>query len=163
MPRDWETDHAAGRRPEVGGRAVGGRAGRGRRRDSHSRDRAPADVAPRGASAVGGDPRRHRNGQQRDLPRRGRRNPVVRRRHGPTEFLRISETDEAEFAWRIEYVFREKTAKLLIPEAAAGWNHQYRSQPAEAAGWDRLHSAAVSDHYVYRTSDFSALLEYERD
>ena len=77
------------------------------------------------------------------------------------EFLRISEADEAEFAWRIEYVFREKTAKLLIPGAAAGWNHQYRAQPTGAAGWDRVHSEAISNHYVYRSSDFSALLEYE--
>jgi len=79
------------------------------------------------------------------------------------EFLRISESDEAEFAWRIEYVFLEKTAGLLIPGAAAGWNHQYRCDPPESAGWDRLHSISQSDHFLYRASDFHFLLEYERE
>jgi hypothetical protein len=77
------------------------------------------------------------------------------------EFLRISDADEAEFAWSIDFVFRERAARLLIPGAAAGWNHQYRSQPTDSAGWDRLHTAAISSHYVYRSTDFSALLEYE--
>ena len=79
------------------------------------------------------------------------------------EFLRISDLDEADFAWRIELVFRERAAKILIPEVVAGWNHQYRAEPTDAAGWDRLHSDAVSGHFVYRESDFNRLLEYERD
>ncbi len=79
------------------------------------------------------------------------------------EFLRLSDIDEAEFAWRVEYVFREKTARLVIPGAVAGWNHQYRSQPVGAANWDRLHTTAYSDHYLYHRSDFGELLEYERD
>ncbi|MEN6406837.1 MAG: hypothetical protein ABFC77_10225 [Thermoguttaceae bacterium] len=77
------------------------------------------------------------------------------------EFLRISDADDVEFAWRLEYIFRERTARLLIPGVAAGWNHQYRPTPIGSANWDRLHSVAQSNHFIYRACDFGTLLKYE--
>ncbi|MCE5301847.1 MAG: hypothetical protein LLF97_01910 [Planctomycetaceae bacterium] len=77
------------------------------------------------------------------------------------EFIRISDTDDVEFAWRLEYIFRERNARLLIPGVMAGWNHQYRPTPIGSANWDRLHSVAQDAHFLYRTCDFGALLKYE--
>ena len=54
--------------------------------------------------------------------------------------LSINGLAKAELAWRIDYVFLEK---VLHPADGgfAGWNHGYRSLPADNPGWDELADA----------------------
>jgi hypothetical protein len=73
------------------------------------------------------------------------------------EFLRIGDLAQAELASRIEYVFREKAVKTG-DGAIVGWNHAYRSLPADDPGWDQLVDAA--GNRPYRSSDFAALFEF---
>jgi hypothetical protein len=74
------------------------------------------------------------------------------------EFAGFDEAQSPRFAWRITYVFREKSIKLLSGEGEAvyGWNHAYRGLPPDSC-WDRL----VDDHgnSLYRLINFSSLFE----
>ena len=74
------------------------------------------------------------------------------------EFIRFDGLAGAELAWRISYVFREKAIKTAAGEIV-GWNHTYRSLPADDPGWDRLIDAAGNRPYA--SSDFSQLFRYE--
>ena len=73
------------------------------------------------------------------------------------EFLSINGLTKAELAWRIAYVFLEKV--LHPPDGgSAGWNHGYRSLPADNPGWDEL--ADANGNRPYRSSDFTQLFQY---
>jgi len=77
------------------------------------------------------------------------------------EFIGIDSLQYPQFGWRIEYVFREKVVKIMQKEAdplSYGWNHRYRSLPAENPGWDRLVDAAGNARY--RTADFNPLFRF---
>ncbi|NLS92070.1 MAG: hypothetical protein GXX96_07805 [Planctomycetaceae bacterium] len=55
----------------------------------------------------------------------------------------------AEFAWQIDYTFRERSIKH--GGNVYGWNHAYRGDPA---GWDRLTNGSA---YLYDAAEFDAL------
>lgn len=77
------------------------------------------------------------------------------------EFIFVDELRQPQFGWRIAYVFREKSVKVLTPDggsAAYGWNHRYRSQPPGNPGWDRLSDAQGNS--LYPTADFSTLFQF---
>jgi hypothetical protein len=74
------------------------------------------------------------------------------------EFLRIDGLAKAELAWRIDYLFREKAVKTDDGEIV-GFNHSYRSLPADNPGWDRLVDGAGNP--LYRSSDFAQLFQFE--
>jgi len=64
---------------------------------------------------------------------------------------------EVRYGWRLRYVFREKAVKLS--GGVAGWNHAYRSLPADGPGWERLVDA--TGHRLYTETDFAGLFIYE--
>ena len=70
------------------------------------------------------------------------------------EFFRIDELEQTQQGWRIDYVFREKAVKTGSGNIV-GFNHAFRSQPAETAGWDELVDTA--GQRLYRQSDFAQL------
>ncbi len=55
----------------------------------------------------------------------------------------------ADFAWQIDYTFRERSIKH--GGDVYGWNHVYRGDPA---GWDRLTNGS---EFLYDTADFDPL------
>ena len=74
------------------------------------------------------------------------------------EFLRFDGLDKAELGWQIGYVFREKAVKT--PDSTSpGWNHAYRSLPADDPGWDQ--PADANGNRPYLLSDFSGLFRFE--
>jgi hypothetical protein len=64
-----------------------------------------------------------------------------------------------QFAWRITYLFREKSIKLFSADSGAtyGWNHAYRGVPPDSC-WDRLLDGAGNP--LYTTADFSQLFQF---
>ena len=73
------------------------------------------------------------------------------------EFVRIGELAKAELAWRIGYVFLERAIKTDGGQLA-GWNHSYRSLPADDPGWDEL--ADAHGNRPYQSTDFSPLFQF---
>lgn len=73
------------------------------------------------------------------------------------EFVRIDELANATLGWRIGYLFREKAVKTG-GGGVVGWNHAYRSLPADNPGWDELVDANGNRPYV--SSDFSGLFQF---
>ena len=63
----------------------------------------------------------------------------------------------ATLGWRIGYLFREKAIKTA-GGSVVGWNHAYRSLPADDPGWDELVDANGNRPYV--SSDFSELFQF---
>lgn len=61
------------------------------------------------------------------------------------------EAGASAFAWKIRYLFRERSVKH--GGQTFGWNHFYRDSPA---GWDTLTNGA---ELVYDSADFSALFQ----
>jgi hypothetical protein len=55
----------------------------------------------------------------------------------------------SDFAWQIDYIFRERSIKH--GGNVYGWNHVYRGDPA---GWARLTNGS---DYLYDTADFASL------
>ena len=55
----------------------------------------------------------------------------------------------SEFAWQIDYLFRERSIKH--GGSVYGWNHTYRGDPA---GWDKLTNGS---DYLYDATDFNPL------
>ena len=76
------------------------------------------------------------------------------------QFAGLDDNDQPQFGWRLTYVFREKTIKVLDDPSAAsyGWNHSYRSLPPPSAAWDRLLDA--NGDTLYGTADFSTLFQF---
>ena len=57
------------------------------------------------------------------------------------EFTGLDLTQQAQFGWRVTYVFREKAIKVLDAsdsETTYGWNHCYRDVPFPGSAWDKL-------------------------
>jgi len=73
------------------------------------------------------------------------------------EFIRLDELAHPELGWRISYVFREKAIKTGAGNIV-GWNHRYRSLPADDPGWDEL--ADANGNRLYRSSDFTSLFQF---
>jgi hypothetical protein len=73
------------------------------------------------------------------------------------EFIRIDELANPALSWRIGYLFREKAVKTP-DDSIAGWNHAYRSLPADDPGWDELVDAHGNRPYL--SSDFSPLFQF---
>jgi hypothetical protein len=75
-------------------------------------------------------------------------------------FAGLDELRHPQYAWRINYVFREKTIKVLRDDGTDvyGWNHAYRTLPLSQPGWDRLVDAEGDT--LYRSADFGALFEF---
>jgi len=71
------------------------------------------------------------------------------------EFIQIDSSGQPQYAWRLIYVFRERTVKYTPASGqtpvAYGWNHAYCS----SAGYQRLVNAAGGP--LYSAADFSAL------
>jgi len=76
------------------------------------------------------------------------------------EFIRIGQLNEAEFAWRLGYTFRERAVKTG-DGSIVGFNHAYRSLPVDAPDWDRLIDGASNPPYP--SSDFLPLFQFEAD
>jgi hypothetical protein len=77
------------------------------------------------------------------------------------QFTGLDDLQEPQFGWRITYVFREKTIRVLDAandQATYGWNHCYCSVPLPSAGWDRLVDS--QGNAFYRTADFSPLFQF---
>jgi hypothetical protein len=75
-------------------------------------------------------------------------------------FAGLDELRQPQYAWRILYVFREKTIKAmrgLEAEAVYGWNHAYRAVPPES-GWDKPVDEAGNT--LYRAVDFAPLFAF---
>ncbi len=72
------------------------------------------------------------------------------------EFVNIDSLNTPQFGWRIRYVFREKAIKW--GRNVYGWNHAYRSLPADDPGWSKLVDQAGEG--LYRTSDFIPLFQF---
>jgi hypothetical protein len=73
------------------------------------------------------------------------------------EFIRFDELADPALAWSIGYLFREKSVKTG-GGSVAGWNHAYRSLPADDPGWDELVDA--NGNRPYPSSDFSQLFQF---
>jgi hypothetical protein len=74
------------------------------------------------------------------------------------QFTGLDSLSQPQFGWRITYVFREKTLKILDDQQDQliyGWNHSYRAEANNQSHWDRL----VDDlgNSLYRAVDFSPL------
>lgn len=79
---------------------------------------------------------------------------------GPTaerEFIRIDDLANPTLGWRIGYLFREKAVKTA-GGGVAGWNHAYRSLPADDPAWDELVDA--HGDRPYPSADFSQLFQF---
>ena len=74
------------------------------------------------------------------------------------EFIRVDELAKAELGWRLAYVFRERAIKTL-DGSIVGWNHTYRSLPADDPGWDRLIDA--NGNRPYQSGNFARLFQFE--
>ena len=77
------------------------------------------------------------------------------------EFTGLSSFLEPQFGWRITYVFREKTIKVLEAADDAttyGWNHCFRDLPGAAVQWDKL--VDYQGNSLYKTADFTALFQF---
>lgn len=72
------------------------------------------------------------------------------------EWVTASEGEHPQSTWRLAYRFRER--RLAAASLLVGWNHAYRPEPAETAGWDRLLDAAGSP--LYASADFAALFQF---
>jgi len=72
------------------------------------------------------------------------------------EFINVDSLNTPQFGWQIRYVFREKAIKS--GGNVFGWNHAYRSLPADNPGWSKLVDAAGDG--LYRTSDFTPLFQF---
>jgi len=72
------------------------------------------------------------------------------------EFIALDAFDEPAYAWRLQYVFREKAIKY--GGGVYGWNHAYRPLPTTAPGYDRLCDANGAG--LYTKADFSVLFRY---
>lgn len=70
------------------------------------------------------------------------------------EWVVAVEGDAPQATWRLAYRFRERPAAAV----GAGWNHAYRPEPEESAGWDRL--VDVSGAPLYATADFAPLFQF---
>jgi hypothetical protein len=73
------------------------------------------------------------------------------------EFIRIDELANPALNWRLGYLFREKAVKTG-DGSVVGWNHAYRSLPADDPGWDELVDA--HGNRPYPSSDFSQLFQF---
>ncbi len=73
------------------------------------------------------------------------------------EFIRIDDFASPEIGWRIGYVFRERAVKTGSGQIV-GWNHAYRSLPADTPGWDELTDGAGDSPYP--SSDFTSLFRF---
>ena len=76
------------------------------------------------------------------------------------EFIRIDDLANPALSWRMGYLFREKAVKTG-GGSVAGWNHAYRSLPADDPGWDELVDAGGNGPYP--SSDFSPLFQFAAD
>jgi len=73
------------------------------------------------------------------------------------EFINFDGFAAAELGWRVDYVFLEKTVKAAGADNA-GWNHAYRSLPADDPGWDELTDANGDRPYPF--TDFDQLFQF---
>jgi len=73
------------------------------------------------------------------------------------EFIRFDELANPALAWWIGYLFREKAIKTP-GGSVVGFNHAYRSLPADDPGWDELVDA--NGNRPYPSSDFSQLFQF---
>ena len=73
------------------------------------------------------------------------------------EFIRFDDLADSALGWRIGYIFREKSVKTA-GGSIVGWNHAYRSLPADDPGWDELVDTA--GNRVYPSSNFSQLFQF---
>jgi hypothetical protein len=74
------------------------------------------------------------------------------------QFIGLDDLGQPQFGWRLTYVFREKTLKILDDDQgdlAYGWNHSYRADADNQIHWDRLVDDA--GNALYRAVDFSPL------
>jgi hypothetical protein len=74
------------------------------------------------------------------------------------QFTGLDDLQQPQFGWRLTYVFREKTIKVLDDDQSQlsyGWNHSYRPDSTDQTHWDRLVDDAGNG--MYRTVDFSPL------
>jgi hypothetical protein len=77
------------------------------------------------------------------------------------QFTGLDDLMQPEFGWRITYIFREKTIKVLDENQAQltyGWNHSYRPEASGGVHWDRLVDA--DGNTLYRMADFNALFQF---
>lgn len=76
------------------------------------------------------------------------------------QFAGLDDSQQPQFGWRLTYVFREKTVKVLDDAMATsyGWNHSYRSLPPPASAWDKLLDAGGNT--LYGTADFNTLFQF---
>jgi len=73
------------------------------------------------------------------------------------EFININDFASPELGWQIGYVFLEKAVKA-VGGNSVGWNHAYRSLPADDPGWDELTDA--NDQRPYSSTDFQQLFQF---
>ena len=77
------------------------------------------------------------------------------------QFTGVDGQQQPQFGWRITYVFREKTIKVLDEDenqVSLGWNHCYCVSAASGPQWDRIVDA--NGNTLYRTVDFSTLFQF---
>ena len=77
------------------------------------------------------------------------------------EFTGLDLTQQAQFGWRVTYVFREKAIKVLDAsdsETTYGWNHCYRDVPFPGSAWDKL--VNQNGNSLYTAVDFSPLFDF---
>ena len=75
------------------------------------------------------------------------------------EFIALDAFQEPAYAWRLQYVFREKAVKY--GGGVYGWNHAFRPLPATTPGYERLCDGNGAG--LYATADFARLFRYRLD
>jgi hypothetical protein len=76
------------------------------------------------------------------------------------QFAGLDDLLHPQFGWRITYVFREKTIKVMDDDQnqlTYGWNYSYRPDANNQTHWDQLVDDAGNK--LYRATDFSPLFE----
>ncbi|MBN2476898.1 MAG: hypothetical protein JXB62_19985 [Pirellulales bacterium] len=73
------------------------------------------------------------------------------------EFINIDRFASPELAWQVRYVLLEKAVKAAGGDSV-GWNHAYRSLPADAPGWDEL--TDPGGNRLYASTDFTQLFRF---
>jgi hypothetical protein len=76
------------------------------------------------------------------------------------EFTGLDDSLGPQFGWRVTYVFREKSIKVLDEAGSPqtyGWNHCYRDTLPDP-GWDKL--VDQSGNSLYQTADFTTLFDF---
>jgi hypothetical protein len=72
------------------------------------------------------------------------------------EFIDFGDLAEPQYAWKLNYVFKEKAIKY--GGYVYGWNHAFRSMPNSFSGFERLVDA--SNSLLYRTANFTSLFRF---